>query len=512
MWGWTFAVSLHAPSPPSLTQLGPELELTGYGCEDHFLEPDTEAHAWAALATLIERGASDGLLLDVGGVATHNGARYNVRVLVADRRLLLIRPKLALADDGNYRESRYFSAWRAERGVESFTLPPCILAVTSDRSPTAPFGHAILQLADASLACESCEELFTPSPPHAALALAGVDVIANGSGSHHQLRKLHTRLDLVRGATSVSGGVYLYSNQRGCDGGRLYYDGCACVVVNGDLLAQGAQFTLADVDVITATVDLDAVRAYRGARASGQKQAAAAVSGPPRVDARWFALCEADTPRHMAPTPPISPRIHPVEEEIAYGPGAWLWDYLRRSGAGGFVLPLSGGADSAAVAAIVCAMCRQVEAAVAAGDATVEADARRVARLGEGEPITAHLLAGRVLTTVYMASAAASGADTRARAATLAHQVGADHLELHIDGAVQELLAAATGAVGCEAPRFKVREKRVFDGVWAVEAGKTLVEPPTLLVRQLAKDPGARVVPLAWSEIACECVTRGRRA
>lgn len=30
----------------------------------------------------------------------------------------------------------------------------------------------------------------------------------------------------------------MYANQRGCDGGRLYYDGCACVALNGDLIAQ----------------------------------------------------------------------------------------------------------------------------------------------------------------------------------------------------------------------------------------------------------------------------------
>lgn len=406
---------------------------------------------------MIARGASDELLLDVGLPATHAGARYNARVLVADRKILLVRPKLALADDGNYRESRYFSAWRVERGLESFALPPCVVAATADAAPTAPFGHAILQLADAALACESCEELFTPNPPHAALALAGVDVVGNGSGSHHQLRKLHTRLDLLRGATAT-GGIYLYANQRGCDGGRLYYDGCASIVVNSSLIAQGAQFSLADVEVVAATVDLDAVAAYRGARSSAQKQAAAVVAGaPPCVDAGWFRLCvDDDDNARLAPTPSIRPRIHAVEEEIAYGPGAWLWDYLRRSGAGGFLLPLSGGADSAATAAIVASMCRLVETAVAAGDATVEADARRVARLGANDPITARGLAGRLLTTVYMASAAASGADTRARAAALANQIGAAHLELAIDGAVTELLAAATGAVGCAAPRFKV--------------------------------------------------------
>lgn len=75
-------------------------------------------------------------------------------------------------------------------------------------------------------------------------ALAGVDIIFNGSGSHHQLRKLETRIDLMRSATAKAGGVYVYANQRGGDGGRLYFDGCACVFSNGKMVAQGAQFGL----------------------------------------------------------------------------------------------------------------------------------------------------------------------------------------------------------------------------------------------------------------------------
>jgi hypothetical protein len=50
-----------------------------------------------------------------------------------------------------------------------------------------------------------------------------------------------------------AGGVYLYANQQGCDGGRLYFDGCACVAVNGQLAAQGSQFSLQDVEVRGAT-------------------------------------------------------------------------------------------------------------------------------------------------------------------------------------------------------------------------------------------------------------------
>ncbi len=47
-------------------------------------------------------------------------------------------------------------------------------------------------------------------------------------------------------------------------------------------------------------------------------------------------------------------------QEIAYGPACWLWDFMRRAGAGGFFLPLSGGADSAATATMVGVMCQLV--------------------------------------------------------------------------------------------------------------------------------------------------------
>lgn len=39
----------------------------------------------------------------------------------------------------------------------------------------------------------------------------------------------------------------------------MYIDGCSCVVVNGDVVVQGSQFSLQDVEVLIAQVDLDAV-------------------------------------------------------------------------------------------------------------------------------------------------------------------------------------------------------------------------------------------------------------
>ena len=238
-------------------RVGPELELPGYGCEDHFLELDTTEHSWECLADLLNGDETDEIVCDVGMPVIHRGVRYNCRVFVLNRKILLIRPKLCLANDGNYRETRWFTAWQHQKKVEDHQLPPAIVAMTGQSC--VPFGDAALEFLDASLGSETCEELFTPAAPHIQMALSGVEVISNGSGSHHQLRKLNTRMDLIRSATGKCGGVYMYANQRGCDGGRLYYDGCACIAVNGEIVAQGEQFAIQEVEVVIANVDLDAV-------------------------------------------------------------------------------------------------------------------------------------------------------------------------------------------------------------------------------------------------------------
>jgi len=325
-------------------RVGPELEVTGYGCEDHFLEQDTIMHSWQSLAALLRDDTTHGIICDVGVPVMYKDCRFNCRVFCLDGKILLIRPKLFLADDGNYRESRYFTVWRTEKALESYTLPQEIQRVTGQKA--VPFGVAALDCQDSTMASETCEELFTPRAPHIDLALDGVEIISNGSGSHHQLRKLTQRLELLKSATAKSGGIYIYSNQQGCDGGRLYFDGCAMIALNGEIVAQGSQFSLQDVEVVTATIDVDSVRNYRAAIASRSRQASN-TPAVPRIEVDFALGGEAEdsgasdssgkrkrggaaTQRRISRA--IEPRIHPVEEEIALGPAAWLWDYLRRSG------------------------------------------------------------------------------------------------------------------------------------------------------------------------------------
>lgn len=434
----------------AVIRLGPELEITGYGCEDHFLELDTVTHAWECLKELLLGDWTDDILCSFGMPVIKGSERYNCQVLCLNRKIVMIRPKMWLANDGNYRELRWFTAWKQKEKLEDFLVPSDISEALSQT--VVPFGYGYIQFQDTAVAAEVCEELFSPMPPHAELALNGVEVFMNASGSHHQLRKLDIRLRAFIGATHTRGGVYLYSNHQGCDGGRLYFDGCSCVVVNGDVVAQGSQFSLKDVELVVAQIDLDAVASLRGSISSFQEQA----SCKPEVSsvAVPFKLCQSFK-LQMSLSSPLKIQYHSPEEEIAFGPSCWLWDYLRRSGASGFLLPLSGGADSSSVAAIVGCMCQLVIKEISKGDEQVKADAIRIGHYTSGQlPTDSKEFAKRLFYTVFMGSENSSDA-TRTRAKVLAEEIGSWHLDVSIDGVVSSLLSLFQTLTG-KRPRYKV--------------------------------------------------------
>ena len=168
------------------------------------------------------------------------------------------------------------------------------------------------------------------------------------------------------------------------------------IALNGRIVAQGSQFSLSDVEVVTATIDIEDVRAHR-ARSSRSFQAAAAERyerievGMALSKGKFDVVKESevggDLVELVGNTAILKEevRYHTPEEEIAWvsflpllilhysrslvrlGPACWLWDYLRRSRTQGYFLPLSGGIDSCATAVIVHSMCRLVSQAALRG-------------------------------------------------------------------------------------------------------------------------------------------------
>nr|XP_036867342.1 glutamine-dependent NAD(+) synthetase isoform X6 [Manis javanica] len=320
----------------------------------------------------------------------HRNVRYNCRVIFLNRRILLIRPKMALANEGNYRELRWFTPWSKSRQTEEYFLPRMIQDLTEQE--TVPFGDAVLATWDTCIGSEICEELWTPHSPHVDMGLDGVEIFTNASGSHHVLRKAHARVDLVTMATTK--------------------------------------------EVLTATLDLEDVRSYR-AEISSRNLAASRASPYPRVKVDFALSCREDLLEPLSE--PIEWKYHSPGEEISLGPACWLWDFLRRSQQAGFFLPLSGGVDSAATACLVYSMCHQVCEAVKNGNQQVLADVQTIVNQTSYTPQDPRDLCGRILTTCYMASENSSQ-ETCSRARELAQQIGSHHVGVSIDPAVKAMV------------------------------------------------------------------------
>jgi NAD+ synthase (glutamine-hydrolysing) len=93
-------------------RLGPELEICGYGCEDHFFELDTVRHSWQTLAEILrDKDLTRNILCDFGMPVHFKNTLYNCRVVCLNQKIILIRPKMFLAGGNNYREGRWFTPW-----------------------------------------------------------------------------------------------------------------------------------------------------------------------------------------------------------------------------------------------------------------------------------------------------------------------------------------------------------------------------------------------------------------
>ncbi|KAG2110672.1 uncharacterized protein F5147DRAFT_689597 [Suillus discolor] len=417
-------------------RVGPELEIPGYGCYDHFLEGDTILHSWEVLAKILAGDDTMGIICDIGMPVVHKNVIYNCRVIVHDRQILLIRPKMWLANDGNYREMRYFTPWMKYQQWEDHFLPRIIQTVTKQVCHCFP-----------STSVTHNSSFPGQSPFWRLYYKHGGHLYRLGAiMSYENFTPASSYMDSL-------GGVYLYANQKGCDGDRLYYDGCAMIAMNGHIVSQGSQFSLDDVEVVTATIDIEDVRSHRTSRSRGLQ--AARSKAFHRIEVP-FALSSGkfgDTDGAMAlgiQAKLAGARFHTPEEEIALGPACWLWDYLRRSRTQGYFVPLSGGIDSCATAVIVYSMCRLVAEAARKGDKQVILDARRM--VGEPEdsvytPLDPHEFCNKIFHTCYMGTENSS-AETRKRAKDLSAAIGSYHVDLNMDTlvtSVRDLFAFVTG-------------------------------------------------------------------
>jgi NAD+ synthase (glutamine-hydrolysing) len=405
----------------------PELCLTGYGCEDMFHSAELQRTAWS----MLERVAAEetaGMVVVLGLPVEHRGAVYNCAALCVDGAVVGLVAKRFLAGDGIHYEPRWFKPWPA--GVVTHLERPR----ADGRVRTLPIGDLVFDVGGLLFGFEICEDAWVAARPGARLATVGVDVLLNPSASHFAFGKQAVRRQIVVEGSRAFGVTYLYANLLGNEAGRALYDGGGIIASAGTPIAETTRFSFADFQVVDAIADVDFTRLQRSRTASFTPDVDASDEDLVSVPFAWPKL---------APRPFRAVVLSDYSKEEAYARVMvlGLFDYLRKSRSHGFVVSLSGGADSAACAYLVRMM---VDLALA----ELGVDGLR-SKLGylKDLPTDAASLTKRLLTTAYQ-STRNSGDVTRNAARAVAEAIGADHHELDVDALVQAYVALAEQALG----------------------------------------------------------------
>ena len=286
----------------------PELCLTGYGCEDLFLSD------WMPLAALAHlqqvRAWTHGICVVVGLPVRLSGHTYNTAAVLRDGQILGFAAKQFLANDGVHYETRFFAPWVAG---ETTTV--------SYEGETWPLGDLIFEHQGVRFGFEICEDAWRADNVRPACRLMGkVDMIVNPSASHFAMSKTDVRYQLVMKASRTFDCTYLYANLLGNEAGRIIFDGEILVARNGHLLKRNQLLSFKEVDLEWVDVDFTV-----------KLEPAADIVSLPAPD---------------------------EYQELNQAMSLALFDYLRKARSRGFVLSLSGGADSCFCAVGVAEMVR----------------------------------------------------------------------------------------------------------------------------------------------------------
>lgn len=407
----------------------PELCITGYGCEDAFFSPDVQRRALHALQEILP--LTEGIIVSVGLPLFHGGGLYNCACLIANQQIQGFVAKNHLAGDGIHYEPRWFKAWNS----------PHVSQVEIE-GQSYPLGNLIFDCGGIRIGFEICEDAWAARRPGRDLSQAAVDLILNPSASHFAFDKQEIRRRLVLESSRAYGVSYIYSNLLGNEAGRIIYDGAALIASNGSLLAEGPRLSFQDVVVTSAVIDIDLTRMNRARLMSFQPdqlgQSESRIVAPfrfPKIDPQFGT--------RAAETWEDSKAIK--SEEFSRAVALGLFDYLRKSRAQGFVISLSGGADSSAVATLVWLLVNLGVAEL--GLQTFQSKLSHIPELSQQK--TAADLVARLLTCVYQ-STRNSSETTEQSAAKLAAAIGADYRKLDVDAIVEGYVGLVSNALGRE--------------------------------------------------------------
>ena len=313
------AVKLAAAKGADVVVL-PEMVITGYPVEDLALRPtfqQASVQATESFAAKLKSEGLGGVLVFVGylrrtndveaqTLGTPRGGPMNCAGVIFDGMIQASYAKHHLPNYGVFDEYRYFVPGNNSVLVRAFGV---------------------------DIAVAICEDLWQDGGPVSQVKANGAGLLVVLNGSPYERDKDDVRLELVTRRAREAAATLAYVNMVGGQD-ELVFEGDSIIVnENGDVIARGKQF---EADVLIADLDLPA-------------------SGSIKVLPTGESVLELTGSKvhdHVVSIPRIvEPRLDPLAEVYAALVIA-LRDYVTKNGFKSVVLGLSGGIDSALVAAI----------------------------------------------------------------------------------------------------------------------------------------------------------------
>jgi NAD+ synthase (glutamine-hydrolysing) len=294
----------------------PELAVTGYPPEDLLLRP---GFVRAAEESLQEIARSCTGVTALVGTPWFDRDLFNACAVCAGGEVKALYRKRYLPNYGVFDEDRYFAPGRE------------LLLLRCGRTLAGP---------------TICEDVWQPGPPATDLSLAGAELLLNISASPYHVGKAEDREEmLVTRARDNS--VYLaFCNLVGGQD-ELLFDGHSVVLDDeGEVIARAPGFEEALL-----VVDLDPSEAI-GRRLRDVRRRALAREREDGQEPELVELGDCVSETQGTPAAAAIVPFEPELEQMRRGLVLALRDYVGKNGFGDVVLGLSGGIDSALVAAL----------------------------------------------------------------------------------------------------------------------------------------------------------------
>ncbi len=355
----------------------PELCITGYGCEDLFLSDWLSEKAFLKLLEIAPHCKD--ITVDIGLPIRFDGITYNGVALVHDQKILGITLKQNLPREGVHYEPRWFVPWK-----------PLETREIEISGHTISVGDLIYDVQGIKLGFEICEDGWSDEKrPGFSLKKRGVELILNSSASHFAFGKsLQRENEVVVEGSEKFDCTYLFVNHLGNEAGRMVYDGDIIIAQKGKLIAVNERLSFKNFNLLVCDINFDQPSKTKALPVRDSKE---------------------------------------KNEEFARAASLALFDYLRKSKSKGFVLSLSGGADSSCCAVLVAEMVRR-----GVKELGIEEFCKRV---GLSVLKTEKEIVSQLLTCAYQGTKNSSDATLQA-AKELAESIGANFHRWSIDDEV----------------------------------------------------------------------------